>query len=200
MKIVSTNVAVPRPSGVRRYDTTGIDKQPVPFIELRVPGPNYGDGSGVVGDFVGDAEHHGGANKAVYAVAAEELAFWSAQLGRELRPGSFGENLTTSGLDLKELVLDQQVRVGTALLQVSVPRRPCGTFAQWMGERGWLKSFTQRGDCGAYFRILEPGRIAPDDAIEVLARPSHGITMGLAFRAKMGDKEAAARIRAAELR
>lgn len=75
MKVISTNVAVRRPEPHGRHEYTGIDKQPRPFLDLEIPGPNYGDGSGVVGDSIGDHAHHGGAEKAVYAYAREELDY-----------------------------------------------------------------------------------------------------------------------------
>lgn len=98
MKVISTNVAVRRPEPHGRHEYTGIDKQPRPFLDLEIPGPNYGDGSGVVGDSIGDHAHHGGAEKAVYAYAREELDYWEGTLNRVLRDGYFGENLTTEGI------------------------------------------------------------------------------------------------------
>lgn len=187
MQVVSTNIAVPHDHSVRRYPTTGIDKHPATSIDVSAPGPNYGDGSGVTGDFVGDPDFHGGAHKAVYAYAREELDYWETEFGRPLRSGMFGENLTTSGVVLRDLLIGQQVRVGSALLEVSVPRTPCGTFAEWLGERGWIKTWSDRGDCGAYFRVIKPGRIAAGDNLELVSKPSHDVTMGMAFRAKLGD-------------
>src|SRR5699024_300292 len=96
-RVRSTNVGVPRPDGDTGR-TTGIDKRPVPSLEVFRPGPRYGDGSGVVGDYVGDSRHHGGAHKAVYAFSREELDRWEGELGRGLPDGIFGENLTTEGL------------------------------------------------------------------------------------------------------
>ncbi|MFW9060756.1 MOSC domain-containing protein [Corynebacterium striatum] len=194
MKVLSTNVAVRRDDPSNRHAYTGIDKKPRPHIELAVPGPNYGDGSGVVGDSIGDHQHHGGAEKAVYAFAREELDYWQDQLSAALPSGSFGENLTTLGIDWEQTLINQRIRVGGALLEVSIARQPCATFAGWMNTRGWLRSFTQRGDCGAYLRIIEPGRITSGDEITLIGRPDHDITMGMAFAAKMGDKELARRV------
>ena len=36
----------------------------------------------------------------MYAYAREDLDWWAEQLGRELRDGLFGENITTAGLDV----------------------------------------------------------------------------------------------------
>ena len=146
------------------------------------------------GDIIGDTQHHGGNDKAVYAYSREELDYWQSELSRPLASGSFGENLTTQGIDLSALLINQRVCIGTAVLEVSVPRQPCATFAGWLGERGWLKRWTARGDCGTYLRIISPGRIRPGDAIELDTPPSHGITMRMAFAAKMGDRALARRV------
>ena len=90
------------------------------------------------------------------------------------------------------------MRIGTAELEVSVVRQPCRTFAAWLDEKGWMKKFTLRGRTGAYFRVVEPGRITAGDDIELLGEPDHDITVDVAFRAVMGDKDAAARVVAAE--
>ena len=193
-RILSTNVAVaqPDPGGAQRV--SGIDKRPQPSIDVDIPGPSYGDGSGVAGDTVGDSAHHGGAQKAVYAFAREELDFWQCELGRELPNGSFGENLTTEGLDLAGILINQRLHIGSAVLEVSVVRQPCRTFAGWLGERGWVKRFSERGHCGAYLRVIEPGCIAAGDAVELVGRPGHSIDMLTAFRAAQGDKVAARRV------
>src|SRR5699024_7485669 len=104
---------------------------------------------------------HGGADEAVYAFSREDLDFWAQELGRPLPDGSFGENLTSQGIDLAQLIINQRVRIGTTVLEVSVPRSPCATFAAWLDEKGWVKTFTHRGDCGAYFRVIIPGEISP---------------------------------------
>ena len=195
MTPVIRSVNVADPSAGQR---TGIDKLPVASIEVFAPAPGHGNGSGVAGDHVGNAKHHGGADKAVYAYAREELDVWAQELGRELRDGTFGENLTTAGIDLEGLLINQRLRIGEVVLEVSIPRSPCRTFSTHLGEPGWVKRFTARGRCGVYLRVIEPGTIDVGDSIEVLPAPGHDIDMLTAFAATMGDKEAAARVVAAE--
>ncbi len=186
----------PEPSG-KPY-LTGIDKRPVDRLEVFEPGPSYGDGPGVVGDHVGDVDHHGGANKAVYAYAREELDRWGQELGRRFDDGAFGENLTTEGLDLEALLINQQLRVGgEVVLEVSVPRTPCSTFAGHLGEPGWVRRFAAHGRCGVYLRVVVPGTVRPGDAITLLGRPDHDVDMITAFAAAMGDDEASRRVVAA---
>jgi MOSC domain-containing protein YiiM len=194
----SVNVGRPR-DGIRpRGGRTAIDKRPVATIEVRDPGPKRGGlGSGVVGDDVVTRKHHGGSHQAVYAVAREELDWWGALLGRELPDGMFGENLTTLGLDVDAAVIGERWRVGSALLEVAGPRVPCATFAAWMGERAWVRRFTERGRTGAYLAVVEPGVVSAGDALLVESRPGHGLSVPEVFRAFTGDVDLARRVLAA---
>lgn len=190
----STNRARSQPDPAGADRVSGIDKRPVAQLAVFEPGPSYGDGPGVVDDVVGDSKHHGGAQKAVYAFAREELDWWAAELGVDLPDGSFGENLTTQGIDLERLLINQQVRIGSALLEVSVPRQPCRTFAAWTGQPQWIKTFANHGRCGVYFRVTEPGIIRAGDRLELVGSPEHDIDMITAFRSAMGDMTAARRV------
>ncbi|MDQ3526600.1 MAG: MOSC domain-containing protein, partial [Actinomycetota bacterium] len=150
------------------------------------------------GDFIGEPKHHGGDTQAAYLVAREELDHWGEQLGRDLRSGMFGENVTTTGLDVDTLPVGQRLGVGSAVvLRVCGPRTPCRTFAQHMGVKGWVKTFTARGHSGAYCAVEQPGEIRAGDEISLLDAPDHGIDVSLAFRAFMGDLDAAQRVLAA---
>ena len=160
---------------------SGIDKRPV-------PGPITLLTHGVLGDIQGDREHHGGIFKAVYAFSREVREAYAAARRQDLPDGSFGENLVTTGQDTDETVIGERWRIGTAEIEATCPRNPCGTFAAWMGDRRWGRSFTAGGRSGAYFRVLTEGRTSPGDAIEVLHRPGHGVTIGDAFRGLDADR------------
>ncbi len=199
-RVRSVNVGGARGGILPRGGETAIDKRPVASVEVRDPGPKRGGlGSGVVGDDVVSRKHHGGSGQAVYAVAREELDWWGTTLGRDLVDGMFGENLTTEGLDVDGAVVGERWRVGSALLEVTGPRIPCATFRAWMGERGWVRRFTERGRTGAYLAVVEPGTVSTGDAVEVLGRPAHGITVPEVFRALTGDDELAARVLQADI-
>ncbi|WP_251446886.1 MULTISPECIES: MOSC domain-containing protein [unclassified Microbacterium] len=189
--VVSVNVGAERPNAAK--DTpTGIHKRPVEIIELRRPGSKHGGlGSGVVGDFIGDRQHHGGDYQAVYAVSREELDWWGKELGRHLDDGMFGENLTTTGIDIDHALIGERWQVGDAVvLRVEGPRIPCGTFRMHMGEAGWLKRFVDHGLSGAYLSVERPGFVRPGETITVLSRPDHAIDVPTVFRAFYDDVEA----------
>ncbi|MCI1260865.1 MAG: MOSC domain-containing protein [Tetrasphaera jenkinsii] len=190
--ILSTNVGAPRPNA-GNPTVTGIAKQPVDRISVSAPRARKGP-SGVAGDFIGNRRHHGGADQAVYAFAREELDWWATELGIDLPGGHFGENLTTTSVDVDAAVIGEVWEVGSAVLQVTGPRIPCSTFSTHMQQPRWVKRFAERGRTGAYFAVLEPGSIAGGDKITVRDLPAHGVTVPMSFRAWMGDRDEARRI------
>lgn len=169
---------------------TGIDKKPAEgAVRVTAPGAKGVGGSGVAGDEVCDLRHHGGDEQAVYAYAREDLDEWEGLLGRPLPHGSFGENLTTSGIDVNGAKIGERWRVGPELLlEVTSGRIPCQTFQGHLGETKWVKRFTRQGAPGAYLRVIEPGEIRAGDAIEIVHRPEHDITVAFQFRAVMTEK------------
>lgn len=161
---------------------TGIDKRPVAGpVEVRPVGPK--GHSGLVGDFIGEARHHGGDEQAVYAYAREDHDTWTETLGRSSPPGSFGENLTTAGLDVSGAVAGERWRIGDVVLEVTGPRIPCATFARWLERDGWIQEFRARARPGAYLRVLTGGSLAAGDVVEVVDRPDHGVTIRRMFQA-----------------
>ena len=143
---------------------------------------------GLDGDSQTDTANHGGPEQAVYAYAMEDLDNWAGLLDRELRPGQFGENLSTRGIDVTGALIGETWRIGSALLQVSRPRFPCVVFQNWLEEPHWVKRFTDDGRPGAYLRVLEEGELGAGDDIVVEDRPDHDVTVGLVFRARMTDR------------
>jgi MOSC domain-containing protein YiiM len=145
---------------------------------------------GVEGDSVCDLRFHGGDGRAVYAFAREDLDSWEQQLGRPLTDGSFGENLTTSGLDVSGALVGERWRVGPrVVLEVTGGRIPCRTFQGHLGEAGWVRRFTRVGAPGALLRVIQPGEFSAGDPIEVVHRPAHDITVALLFRATTTERE-----------
>jgi MOSC domain-containing protein YiiM len=155
---------------------TGIDKRPV---DGKVRVHRYG----LEGDRVLDTRVHGGIDQALYAYAREDAEWWTAELGRDLLPGNFGENLTTTGMDLTEAVIGERWAVGTTVLEVSCSRQPCRVFAGFWQLPDLIKRFTARALPGAYLRVLTEGEIAAGHPIDVVHRPEHGLTIGVLFRA-----------------
>jgi MOSC domain-containing protein YiiM len=196
--VLTVNLAHPRPNSDKGQLRTGIDKRPTnETIMVRAPGPMQGGlGSGLLGDFIGDSQFHGGDDQAVYAYAREDLDVWQQELERDLDNGMFGENLTTAGVDVTGARIGERWHVGSdgLVLEVSAPRVPCRTFATWLSIQGWVKSFTKAATPGAYLRVIESGTVRAGDSIVVIDRPDHDVTIGLVFRALTLERELLPRI------
>ena len=175
---------------------TGIDKRPVGHpVLVRAPGAKHVGGSGLAGDDVCDLRFHGGNDHAVYAYALEDLQRWSTEFRCPFPPGSFGENLTTTGIDISSTVVGTRWRVGMHLvLEVSDPRIPCRTFAEFLGRRGWVRTFTERAAPGTYLRVIAEGVVSAGDRITELAPPDHGVTVRTVFRALTTDRDLLAQL------
>ena len=171
-RLVSVNVGRPAVVGTRRGRPvhSAIGKVPVDG-RVRVEGVN------LAGDDQADRRVHGGPDKAVYAYASEDIAWWAAELLRELGPGAFGENLTTEGVDVSGAVIGERWRVGDVLLEVAQPRLPCFKLGLKFEDPRMLKRFALASRPGAYLRIVEEGELGARDGIEVFARPDHGVTV-----------------------
>ncbi|MEU6999278.1 MOSC domain-containing protein [Nonomuraea sp. NPDC046570] len=187
MRVISVNVGTAVDAEwAGKLKRTAIDKSAVTGrVEVR--------DNGLAGDERADMANHGSPDQAVYAYAREDYDWWEGELGRDLPDGRFGENLTTSGLDVNGAMLGERWRVGTALLEVTGPRIPCVVFRNWLGEPGWLKRFTQAGRPGAYLRVVERGHLGVGDPVEIVSRPE-SVTVAESFRAYHGDKELMRRI------
>ncbi len=169
-RVVSVNVGEVRTvEWYGRAVTTGIWKSPVDG-RVAVRGVN------LAGDDQADRRVHGGPDKAVYAYALEDYAWWSGELGRELEPATFGENLTVEGLDLGALVIGTRWLVGSTELEVSQPRQPCFKLGIRMDDAEFVDRFDEAARFGAYLRIVREGDVGAGDEITVLPR-AEGITV-----------------------
>ena len=150
------------------FGVTAIDKRPVAG---KVKVTKYG----LRGDVQADRKHHGGIDQALYAYSQEDADYWSEQLGRELPSGWFGENLRIEGIGVNSARVGEVWRIGeTVLVEVTLARTPCGTFARWVGgehERGWVKRFFDEGRLGTYLKVLRTGTIAPGDPVTIVSVP-----------------------------
>jgi MOSC domain-containing protein YiiM len=159
MQIISINRAQKRQIEFNGEQIdTGIFKT---AVSGKVPVSRYG----IEGDVIADPSVHGGLDQAVYMYSTEDYQWWSAKLGKELRPGSFGENLTTEGLDLRALKIGDRLTICTVVLEISAPRTPCFKLAVKMGDTSFVKQFARAARPGAYARVLQEGVIVAGDSL-----------------------------------
>ena len=182
-RVISVNVGTPQQLSVRRGRPmmSAIVKAPVQG-RVRVEGVN------VAGDAQADLRVHGGPNKAVYAYAREDSDWWQEQLGRDIPNAMFGENLTTEGVDVTHAKIGERWRVGTVELEVCQPRLPCSKLGLRFGDLKMVKAFGMASRPGAYLRILEEGELGAGDALEIIHRPDHDVTVALVSDAILLDE------------
>jgi MOSC domain-containing protein YiiM len=182
-RVVSVNVGAPRKVKHRgRLVSTAIWKRPVSGC-VAVRGVN------IAGDDQADRSVHGGVDKAVYAYSREDYEWWAGELGTDApQAGTFGENLTVSGLDLNAAEVGERWQIGSVLLEVSEPRFPCFKLGIRMDDPTFLKRFAAARRPGLYLRIVEEGDLGAGNNIEVVDRPGHGVTIGLFAEAYLRDR------------
>ena len=159
LKLVSANIGQKRTLQRQdRVEQTGIFKMPAstPVKITRL---------GLDGDVIISKKHHGGPDQAIYVYGEADYGWWSNQLGREIGPGTFGENLTISELESAQFNIGDYLHFGEITLQVTAPRIPCGTFAARMEDPQWVKKFRQAERPGLYCRVLQEGTLRTGDTV-----------------------------------
>jgi len=181
VSLVSVNVGLPSVIGSYRGRplTSAIGKQPVATDSL------YLDQRNLEGDRQADLKVHGGPDKAVYAYPVEHIRSWAAELGEDLGPASFGENLTVAGWLESDVCIGDVWAWGEALLQVSQPRQPCFKLATYRRRNDLPKRFVAKGWTGWYFRVLRPGRVPTAGPMEVIERDPAAVTILAVHQARL---------------
>ena len=178
ISLVAVNVSMPKHLGEHRGRpiTSGIAKQPVTAEFLWL------DKLNLEGDAQADLEVHGGPDKAVYAYPSEHLPAWSAELGQELGPAPFGENLSTAGGTEDDVCIGDRWYWGDAVLEVCQPRSPCFKLAMHRGRGDIGRLFRDSGRSGWYLRVLQPGSVPVAGPVTVEPHPM-GATVGIVHHA-----------------
>jgi len=170
MRVASVNVGRKESiaHGKRTFET-GIRKRPA-------DGPVHIGVQIIAGDTICDTEHHGGADQAVYAYSSDDYAWWSEQLGSELEPGTFGDNLTIDGLPT-DLNVGDRLLIGDVLLEATAPRIPCNTLAAQMQDHAFGTAFRRAERPGIYFRVLNEGEVTAGDSVTFVENPAPLVTI-----------------------
>jgi len=137
---------------------------------------------GLEGDVIVSKKHHGGPDQAVYVYGAGDYEWWSKELGMDVSPGTFGENLTISALESAVFNIGDYLQVGEVTLQVTAPRIPCGTFAARMNDPQWVKAFRHAERPGLYCRVLQEGLVKTGDPVSIERYAGETISIPEMFR------------------
>ena len=189
-QVISVNVGRPREFEYNgRPAKSAIWKSPV-------TGRVQARGVNLEGDEQADRKAHGGPDKAIYAYAIEDAQWWGKELGRSLRYGEFGENLTTQGIAVNEALIGERWAIGTTVLEVSEPRVPCWRLGVRMDDQMFIRRFTEALRPGTYLRIIGEGDLGAGDDIRVIHRPDHDLTIRDVFRIYTRDRDEIERLTA----
>ena len=177
MLLLSVNAGRETPiEGARKSGKTGIFKRPV-------EGPVGITPNGLAGDAISDTKNHGGPDQAVYVFGAPDYDWWSEELGIDLPPGTFGENLTVSGLASAATCIGDRLSIGSVVLEVTAPRIPCLTLAVRMGDPAFLKRFRRAERPGVYCRVIRTGEVRASDTVEYAPYAGERVPVIEVFRA-----------------
>jgi MOSC domain-containing protein YiiM len=174
MRLLSVNVSRAKPiARGGKSGMTGIFKE-------SVAGPVKVNVLGLEHDVQVDTENHGGKDQAVYLYSNDDYAWWSEQLGIVLEPGTFGENLTVSGLP-EPLYIGDRFAIGaeasgSVILEVTAPRIPCSTLAARMNDLSFVKKFAKAARPGVYTRVIQTGFLQAGDEVKYL-RGNYEVTV-----------------------
>jgi MOSC domain-containing protein YiiM len=151
--------------------TTAIAKLPVAGRALAGPDGLAGDEQLAPG--------HGGPDRALCVYPSEHYSGWGARVAP-----AFGENITAGGVLEPETLIGETWRIGGVVAQVAQPRSPCFKVAARLAIPDLVMQARRSGRTGLHLRVLEPGELGAGDAIELLERPRHGVTVADAVRAR----------------
>jgi MOSC domain-containing protein YiiM len=176
MQLISVNIGQERPiQNAKASGKTGIYKVPVST-------PVQIHALGLPGDAICDTKNHGGLDQAVYVYTQPDYAWWSRELGTELEPGTFGENLTVSDLESAAVRIGDRLQIGEVILEVTSPRIPCVTLAARMGDAGFVKRYKEAERPGFYCRVIQEGTVQAGNAVTYVPYPGETISALEMFR------------------
>ncbi len=177
MKVVSTNTGSATEVLWRgKKEKTGIYKYPT-------DSSIYLEREDVRGDIVVDRKVHGGIDKACYIYAENHYPFWKQKYpDLDWQYGMFGENLTINGLEEHLIYIGAIYTIGTAVVQISQPRRPCYKLGIRFGTQDILKQFIDASYPGVYVRVIKPGEVKIGDEFIVKEVPENKITVQQIFQ------------------
>src|SRR5205823_5987076 len=192
MLLAGIQAGMPRPYGMERRPPwrSGYAKSPIRGC-VRVRRENL-DGDGQA-----DLRHHGGPDMAVLAYPQEHYARWRDELRWPDVPyGAFGENFTVAGVTEGDACLGDAWRAGSALLQISQPRKPCRNISRFWRRPDLLRVVERTGRYGFYLRVLEEGVVEAGQEFRLVERPHPEWTVRRATEARRAVARSPAEARA----
>ncbi|KLN59088.1 molybdenum cofactor sulfurase [Kiloniella spongiae] len=131
---------------------------------------------GVAGDEQADPRHHGGPEKALHHYPRDHYSVWTNEFPEidtvSLNVGGFGENISTTGLQEKDICIGDVFRFGSATVQVAQGRQPCWKLNVRFGFPKMAAAVQKSGRTGWYYRVLEEGFVKQGDELTLIDQPN----------------------------
>ena len=162
MKILSVNI------GHKRTQQKGSELEITGIYKIPTGEPVQISSLGIREDFICDHKNHGGPDQAIYLYGEPDYAWWSDRLGRDLEPGTFGENLTLSDFESAQYNIGDRLQIGSVVLEFTAPRTPCSTLAARMGDPMFVKKYRRAERPGMYCRVIHDGLVQTGDLVNLI--------------------------------
>ena len=181
-RVVSVNVGRPALLATgRRVVPSAIGKTPV-------SGPGRGARHNLGGDEQADKHNHGGPDQAVYAYASEDAAFWSElSAASSARPRSARTSRSRASTSRAPASASAG---GSGRWSCASPGRACPVSSSRRASACPASSAPSctPGRPGAYLAIAGEGELQAGDAVEIVHRPEHEVTVSLVIQALLIDR------------
>jgi MOSC domain-containing protein YiiM len=107
-----------------------------------------------------DGDHHAGHSR------RRQILLMSGSVLDELRiePGAISENVVIDGMDVMSLAQGQQLKIGEAVVSVTIPCEPC---IQMDRVRYGLQDALQYRR-GMFVKVVAPGTVRVGDPVQIL--------------------------------
>ncbi|MHC4636486.1 MAG: molybdenum cofactor synthesis domain-containing protein [Planctomycetota bacterium] len=160
-RVISVNIS----------EEKGTVKKAVPQISI--------DHCGVVGD-----AHAGPWHRQVSLLAQEDIDFFVKEMGRQIAPGEFAENISLSGIDLGKAAILDRFRIGQVELQVTQIGKEC--------HGDGCAIYREIGKCvmpkkGLFCRVINGGNVEAGDSVEYIPKLLRILIITLSDRAYAGE-------------
>jgi len=142
----------------------GLPKRPVASLAITAEGADGDYNRYRTKTLIGDPD-------SAILLLTDEILAELRQEGWAVEPGHLGENVLLTGVPAGALQIGTRVRLGSVLLEVSRLCEPCSELYElpYIGRsRGPEFVRTLKGRRGWYARVLEGGRVARGDSVELV--------------------------------
>ncbi len=152
------------------------------IFKRRISGPIFVNTLGLLGDQQADRTNHGGPEQAVMAYCADYYPEWSRTLKiDDLQYGSFGENLTISGLNETNVFEEDTYEIGEVIFQVTRLRQPCYKQERRLDRSGLVRQIVTNGRSGWYHKVLREGFIDTGLPMKLIDRVEGAVPLRLNY-------------------